>query len=262
MINVGIIGLGFVGAALKQKFQLKFNVFAYDIIKEKSNSTLQELVKKSSLIFICLPTPTKSNGQTNLSSIFSVYSQLGSFGYKNICILKSTVLPGTTVQLNNLYPSIKTIHNPEFLREKSSFEDFNNLRKIILGGKKEITKSVASFYSQIFPESKIYFTKSTTSEMVKYYINTFLAMKVSFANEMFQFCNKLDIDYDELLKLVYTDERIGKSHLNVPGHDGSFGFGGMCFPKDLDALIHFVNELKLDNTVLQAIKYKNKSVRK
>ena len=89
-----------------------------------------------------------------------------------------------------------------------------------------------------------------------------MAVKVSFANEMYQLSEKLRVDYDNLLSMVLEDERIGKTHLNVPGHDGSFGFGGHCFPKDLKALLKLTNELNVPNNVLKASEATNSEVRK
>ena len=99
--------------------------------------------------------------------------------------------------------------------------------------------------------------------MVKYFTNCFLATKVSFANEIYQICEKLDIDYDKVVEYAKYDERIGYSHLNVPGPDGDFGFGGHCFPKDLNALINLAvkNELGLDINVLNAALETNNRVR-
>ena len=97
--------------------------------------------------------------------------------------------------------------------------------------------------------------------MVKYLINTFLSVKVSFANEIYQLCNKLNIDYDKVVEYAIHDERLGNSHWSVPGHDGDFGFGGHCFPKDLLAIISLTNELDTLNNVLNATKKTNDSVR-
>ena len=98
--------------------------------------------------------------------------------------------------------------------------------------------------------------------MVKYFLNSFLATKVSFANEMYQICEALDIDYDKVTEYAKYDERIGKSHLNVPGPDGDFGYGGHCFPKDVQALKSLANELGISPLILEAVNSKNNDVRK
>ena len=97
--------------------------------------------------------------------------------------------------------------------------------------------------------------------MVKYLTNTFLSTKVSFANEIYQLCEKVGIDYDKVVEYATYDERLGKSHWMVPGHDGDFGYGGHCFPKDLAALIHLANRFKTTTNVLEAVQQTNDNVR-
>ena len=97
--------------------------------------------------------------------------------------------------------------------------------------------------------------------MVKYLTNTFLSVKLSFANEIYQLCDGLDIDYDKVVEYATYDDRLGKSHWNVPGHDGDFGFGGHCFPKDLKALLHLTEKLGTINNVLCATNETNNNVR-
>ena len=116
-------------------------------------------------------------------------------------------------------------------------------------------------YSLVFPDATIVKTGSKTAEMVKYMTNSFLATKVSFANEMKMICDKLDIDYDKVVEYSTYDERLGKSHWAVPGPDGHYGFGGSCFPKDINALIHLAGQLDLCPDVLLGVWEKNLEVR-
>ena len=104
-------------------------------------------------------------------------------------------------------------------------------------------------------------SQSRSVEMIKYVTNCFLATKVSFANEMYQICENLDIDYDKVIEYAKYDERLGYSHWNVPGHDGDFGYGGHCFPKDLKALISLAHDLNVSPRVLTAVDCKNNDVR-
>ena len=117
-------------------------------------------------------------------------------------------------------------------------------------------------FSKVFPTAHIIKTDSTHAEMVKYLTNTFLSTKVSFANEIYQICDKLKVDYDKVIEYATLDDRLGNSHWNVPGHDGDFGFGGHCFPKDLSALIHLTKELGTINNVISSVKETNDQVRK
>ena len=105
------------------------------------------------------------------------------------------------------------------------------------------TTIVENVFSKVFPNAHIIKTGSTHAEMIKYFTNSFLATKVSFANEMYDLCLKLNLDYDKVVEYSVLDKRIGNSHLNVPGPDGDLGFGGHCFPKDLSALIKLSDDI-------------------
>ncbi len=260
--TIGIIGLGFVGNAIFQKFKTKFKIVHYDIKEHLSNSSIIEISEKTDIVFVCLPTPSSPDGQCDLTSIKIVLEELNDYMYQGVIVIKSTIIPGSINLLSSTFTNLRLVHNPEFLREKSAVNDFSILNKIILGGKKNDTTQAKNFYLKIFPSAKIYETDSKTSEMVKYFINTFLATKVCFANEMFEFCKSLDINYKKLLELVITDQRISPSHFNVPGHDGKFGFGGSCLPKDITALKYFGDKINIDTKITSAVIKKNKSVRK
>ena len=145
----------------------------------------------------------------------------------------------------------------------NSIEDFKNQNRIIIGSARKVGAKIKSIYSKVFPRVPIIKTSSTIAEMIKYFTNCYLSTKVSFANEMYQICESLDIDYDKVIEYAVRDERIGSSHLNVPGPDGDFGFGGHCFPKDLNALINLAEKhgLGLDINVLKATLETNDKVR-
>jgi len=263
---IGIVGQGYVGKAIKGIFddfyiQRKDNsteILTYDKkLHSKSNvSSLKELVRKSEFIFVCVPTPSNDDNSCHTEIVEDVVSQINSFSifFKKSCIviIKSTVPPGTTKMLDEKNKNIDLIFNPEFLREASFMEDFKNQNRIILGGKKSAVNSVEKIYNQIFKNIKIIKTESSTAEMVKYLINTFLATKVSFANEMKLLCDKANINYEEVIKHSLHDDRLGNSHWSVPGPDGKIGFGGSCFPKDLKALIFYSKNMGIDLDLLNA----------
>ncbi len=260
-MKIGIIGLGFVGTAVYEKFKNFYTVFKYDIIENKSNCLLDELIKKSKIIFVCLPTPMNDDGSCNIDKVESVLKTINNHNEKRIIILKSTVIPNTTEKFNNKFKNLSIVFNPEFLTERNAIEDFNNQERIILGGPRPATSQVKQMYSKVFPSAYVVKTGSTHAEMVKYFINTFLAMKVSFSNEIYELSTKLDLDYDKVVEYVKLDKRIGKTHLSVPGPDGDFGFGGHCFPKDLGALIKLSDDLGVTNNILKAIKKTNDKIR-
>ena len=265
-MNIGIVGKGFVGNAIYEGLKNFYNILVYDIDQSKSNSTIENVIEQSNIIFQCLPTPMKKNGECDLSIVEKSLKNIDNIALqlKNnpIIIIKSTVPPGTCERLNNSLQNINIVFNPEFLTEANSINDFKNQTRIILGGPRPHTTQVKIMFKRAFPNIPIIKTGYKTAEMVKYFINNFLATKISFANEMYEICESLDIDYDKVTEYALYDQRIGKSHLAVPGHDGDKGFGGHCFPKDLDAMIYLMTQNNIESVMLKATKEKNDIVRK
>tara|TARA_Y100001970_G_scaffold293827_1_gene443595 strand:- start:28831 stop:29688 length:858 start_codon:yes stop_codon:yes gene_type:complete len=257
----GVIGLGYVGKAVFDKVNNHFPCLSFDINGSGNQKTLEDLVLNSNIIFLCLPTPMKKDGYCDLKIIINVLKSINDIVKSNhLIVIKSTIPPGSTKSFNNDFSNLNIVFNPEFLTEANFLEDFKNQNRIILGGNEEITKIVKSFYSNLFNEVPIIQTSSDTAEMVKYFANAYLATKVSYANEMFTLCKKLNIDYDSVVSLAIYDKRIGKSHLNVPGPDNKFGFGGSCFPKDINALISIFNDNDVECLVLDSVWKRNISI--
>lgn len=258
---IGIIGQGFVGNAIYQKFKGSHLVVnTYDLDSSKCNSSIQETMDNE-IVFICLPTPMNANGTCHTDIVEEAISRCFKFGVTKTVVIKSTVTPGTTAKWNKQFPSLNIVFNPEFLTERNAVSDFNNTSKIILGGPKSATGKIKTLYSKVFPKAKIIRTESTHAEMVKYVTNTYLAAKVAYANEIFKVCESLDIDYDTVIEYATLDNRLGDSHWQVPGHDGQFGFGGHCYPKDLLAMINLAEQLKVPNLVLKSVWDSNQIVR-
>jgi len=255
-MKIGIVGQGYVGTAVKEVFSKHYNVETYDLDKDKcSVDYLEDIVELSNIIFVCVPTPMKKDGSCDTSIVEAVVKDINDMVVSRnvsnrIVAIKSTIPPGTTNRLNKECKNISVIFNPEFLTEANFIDDFKNQNRIIIGGERPSTTKLRQVYSLAFPSAKIVKTGSITAEMVKYFTNTFLATKVSFANEMKQICDGLNIDYDKVVEYSTYDERLGKSHWAVPGPDGKLGFGGSCFPKDLNALIHLARNLETSlNTI-------------
>jgi len=256
-MKIGIVGQGYVGTAVRTVFKKHYSVLTYDINRLLSNTeTLHELVNSTDIIFVCVPTPMNRDGSCNTDIVESVVGDInetvnaGQDG--KIVVIKSTVPPGTTDRLNKENDNITVIFNPEFLTEANFIEDFKNQNRIIIGGTRPATTKLRQIYSLVFPNVPIIKTGSKTAEMVKYFTNTFLATKVSFANEMNLICDKLGIDYDKVVEYSIYDERLGKSHWAVPGPDGHYGFGGSCFPKDINALIKVAEKMDIPLNILSA----------
>jgi UDPglucose 6-dehydrogenase len=265
-MKLGVIGQGFVGGAVYQGMKNYFDVYTYDINGKCTESSLFELIERVNVTFLCLPTPMRKSGECDLSIVENCLSQVDmlvkSLNKKDfIVIIKSTIPPGTTERLNKSNENINVIFNPEFLTEANAIEDYKNQNRIIVGGDRPWTSTVKTIFEKAFPQVPIIKTSSTIAEMVKYVTNTFLATKISFANEMFQICQGLDIDFDKVIEYSKYDGRLGNSHWSVPGHDGDFGYGGHCFPKDIAALNNVAEELGVKSTMLKATIDKNKEVR-
>jgi len=262
---IGIIGQGFVGTAVKTKFEKYFTVKTYDKFNNEGNSTLEDTVVGSLYIFVCLPTPMNNDGSCSIDIVEEVLEQVDLIcdvnKEKKTIVLKSTVICGTTERLNLKFKNLNIVFNPEFLTERNAIEDYSRQDRIILGGNRPYTTELKQIFSKVFPNSYIIKTDSTHAEMVKYLTNTFLSVKVSFANEIYQLCQQLNIDYDKVVEYGMLDPRLGTSHWSVPGPDGDFGFGGHCFPKDLSALIELSQYLNTTNNVLRATESTNDEIR-
>ena len=177
----------------------------------------------------------------------------------NVVLLRSTVVPGTTRRLQSKYTKLNIVFNPEFLTERSAKYDFINQSRIIVGGGEghafEVGATADLFRWRFGDSVSIIETDWETAELIKYMGNCFFATKVSFMNEMYQIAEKCNVDWEVALDGFYRDGRVGHSHMNVPGHDGKFGFGGSCFPKDIQAILHFGESLGLNlNTIKGAWK--------
>ncbi len=263
-MKIGIVGQGYVGTAIKGGFEKHYELETYDKFStSKSTCNLFDLVAECEVIFVCVPTPMNEDGSCHTDIVESVVEEIDkwvSSYHKDIeptVVIKSTISPGTTDRLHKKYKNINVIFNPEFLTESNFLEDFKNQTRIILGGTRKGTNILRQVYSKVFPHATIVKTGSKTAEMVKYFVNCFLATKVSFANEMKQICDKIGIDYDKVVEYATYDERLGKSHWAVPGPDGDFGFGGHCLPKDVSAIVS-----EFDSELLKSVLEVNDKVRK
>ena len=264
-MRIGIIGNGFVGSAIMHGFILHVDdIKIYDKDPKRSTHDLKTVVSESDFIFLCLPTPMFESGECDLSIIHSVLDEVESLGVDlkdQMFIIKSTVPPGTTASLVGKYTKIAFVFNPEFLTERKARLDFINTSRIVLGGPSMFVEKVEDLYRVRFPYTQFVKTDYQTAELIKYMANCFFATKVSFMNEMFQICNAIKGDWSHAIEGFITDGRIGNSHIDVPGHDGDLGFGGKCFPKDINAMIKKSEALGVDPKVMKGAWSKNKEVR-
>jgi len=278
-MQIGIVGQGFVGSAIREGLKNFYKVRGYDLDPEKCfnlkwMNKLEEVANHSDIVFVCVPTPMRKDGscdtrilESAIKDLDKACANMGRAATRPIVVIKSTVPPGTTERIGKQYigreneePDMHICFSPEFLTEANSFEDFKNQTRIIIGG--EGAKTVKQMFRKPFPNIPIVITQSSTAEMVKYFINCFLATKVTFANQMYDICQFAGIDYDKVCEYALYDTRIGKSHLAVPGPDGDRGFGGHCFPKDLLAMIKFAEDDDVENQFLIDVESANDYYRK
>ena len=266
-MKIGIIGKGFVGSAVLNGFSIdenfKSGIKIYDKNPDLSSHTLAETLNSSDVIFLSIPTPSNIDGSISLKNINNCLQEINEVNEKdNIILLRSTMVPGSTQYFSEKFPKLNFVFNPEFLTEKNANYDFVNQSRIILGGKKELTSKVAQLYNLRFDNSiPIIETNFETAEMIKYMNNCFLATKVSFMNEMKMLADKSNVDWKVAVNGFALDKRVGSSHLDVPGHDGKLGFGGSCFPKDIQALIHYAKSLDVNVDTLIGVWKTNLKVR-
>ena len=244
--KVGVIGNGFVGEAISFAFSSVSDLYVYDTDPLKSLDDLQS-VHNCDFVFICVQTPMFEDGSQDLSYVESVFEKATN---TPVYILKYTVLPGTTTELCKKFPESKIIFSPEFLTERTAKLDMLTQSRIILGGELSLTEKAKTLFNQRFKIKNIIQTDSKTAELTKYMNNTFFATKVSIMNEFKLLCDKIGANWEDALKGFVSDGRIGNSHLNVPGHDGKLGYGGTCFPKDVNALLSFSKKHDIElNTI-------------
>ena len=250
-VKIGVIGKGFVGSALSNGFNDYVEQHVVD--PRLTDNTIKSLIEfDPSVIFICVPTPKcDSHMDVDVSTVRSIVTEIASFAYRGVVTIKNTITPNHLTKLKKDF-DLKLVYNPEFLTEANSFDDFLNPHMQILGGKWKDCEVLDKLYTRhskvkIVP---IYKVDLVTASLIKYSINSWLAMKVTFFNELYELHKSSGAitTWEQFTTMLSTDPRIGKSHMQVPGPDGGFGFGGHCFPKDVSALIYYAKgqKVKLD----------------
>jgi UDPglucose 6-dehydrogenase len=259
-MKIGIVGNGFVGNALYQAFKDKVVTKVYDVRTEKCLNTFDDTIN-CDIVFVCLPTPMAEDGQCDLSEVNKFFDKIEPRNGNALYVIKSTVPIGTTELLSRKRGDLRIVHNPEFLTAVNSVEDFQNAQRHIIGGAQESCHQLKDFYNKIFPYTPVQIVKSKESETIKYFANSFLASKVALFNVLYDICDHFGLDYESVRDGVCSDQRIGDSHSKVPGPDGLRGFGGYCFPKDINALIHTLRHESIDPSVFSTIWTYNRRVR-
>lgn len=254
-MKIIIAGYGFVGKAVANALKDKHEIIIHD-----PKYTDYKIIdhRDADGIIICVPTPTTETGVCDVRDITDVIDNVPVF---MPVLVKSTVIPGVAGALKELYPNHSICYSPEFLRANTANNDFLNQKHVIIGG-----EDPECFWQDLFqstlPNCKIIFNCTEQEAcLVKYTANSFLALKTSFFNQIFDICEEAGIDYDIVRQLVSQDTRIGADHTLVPGPDGQRGWGGHCFPKDTDAFIKWTHTVGVPSSLVESAVEYNKKIR-
>ena len=261
MLNLGIIGKGFVGSAVANGFDKDCEQIIVD--PKYTDNTIEDALD-CKLIFVCVPTPVAEDGSCDVSIVKDVLIELSMRDYKGVVVVKSTIIPDYLQEFKKEF-DLKIVYNPEFLTEANANEDFKNPPFQVFGGKWrdcEVVEKAYLRYSsvRIVPTFKV---DLTTASLLKYTINSWLATKVTFFNELKQLheLGSSMVSWEQFTDMLSRDERVGNSHMQVPGPDGKPGFGGHCLPKDTEALLNYANKKNIKMSVLRKAVSTNKKIR-
>jgi UDPglucose 6-dehydrogenase len=256
-MKIGIIGLGYVGAAVAWTHR-HHEVVARDPKLGDKSASLEE-IKTCDAVYICVPTPMLEDGHCDDSFVKSVLADLAD--YNKIIICKSTVPPSVYTYLESKYPNI--VHTPEFLTAANATADYESATWVLVGGKAEnVEKAIAIISTSTIAATHYHKTNITTASMFKYLTNSFMATKVTFMNEFYQLAQHFDVSWSDIKEIAKNDTRLGHTHWDVPGPDGKFGFGGACFPKDIAAIQMEALDLNTELELLGRVEDINKKHRK
>ena len=262
--TVGVMGLGMVGGAMFSYFRKSRGfvpgetLFGFDPMKEGYTDLAP--LQAADVVFVAVPTPYQTGEDGKVGFDLSYVRQaISALEGSKIVVIKSTVLPGATDQLQSEFPQHKLLFNPEFLTEVSADQDMNYPDRQLIGHT-ERSYNVATDVMHLLPMAPFErVMPAKAAEMVKYFGNTWFSTKVVFANQMYDMCQAVGVDYDTVKESAAADKRIGRSHLEV-FHKGYRGYGGKCLPKDTRALIELGDRLGVEMALLKRVEELNNAL--
>jgi UDPglucose 6-dehydrogenase len=270
--TLGVIGGGFVGGTFAEGYKHYTDVKLYDIDPIRSSHSYEEVIGQD-VVVMALPTPMRKDGSVDVAILEVALEKLnaacpgGGLGRKPT-ILRSTVPPPHLNRWGKEHSNLAFYYVPEFLTERSARLDFQQSNRIIVGtrhgGSEPIhlqDRVLVNLFEIRFPQVPVKWVSYTEASLVKYLTNVFFCSKISMLNEFAQVCEGYGLDFNSVFAKVMLDQRIGRSHFQVPGHDGKKGFGGHCFPKDLNGYMEIARDVGVLTTVSEAVWKKNLEVR-
>jgi UDPglucose 6-dehydrogenase len=257
-MRVGIVGYGVIGKATASIFP---EIVVYDPLKGYPDPSP---LGACDVIFICVPTPTVG-GRQDISIVEQALEWTAPFlRPEQVVAIRSTVLPGTTQRLQERHPQLGLAHNPEFLRSHRAMEDAREPHRIVLGADlPHVRRALVDVYRESMVadlERRLILTDATTAELIKYAANCYLAMKISYFNEMYDVGRALNADYETLSTALGMDPRIASGE-ETRINPSNRGFDDECLPKDLDAFIGFLQERGFPATMFHGTLEVNQTVR-
>jgi len=245
-MKLGIIGYGMVGKAVANGFKCN-DLFIADPLL--NTMTIPDVCALGpDFIMVCVPTPTR-RGKIDVSILDNTLDQINK-RYSGVVVIKSTTPPDKLTKFEKLYTNLKLVHNPELLSDRTANEDFVTPNMIIIGSNhKDAISLVKKAYIKCsvvsIDDEKIFEVDLVTASLLKYGFNTFYATKITFMNEMYKILKKSNTNttWNEFKKIYGSNPWIGGMHIDVPGHDGYFGYGGKCFPKDTEAFAEYASNV-------------------
>lgn len=260
--KIAVIGLGFVGGSIYQSLQREEPfIKVVGIDPAKGYATPLKDIAEFDAVFVCVPSPQNEDGTADTSILEQVLADLTAVNFTGVIISKVTAPPGVYQRLATIYPNL--VHVPEFLTAANAYDDYVKGKFAIIGGsiiayRNEAERIVKLSQHQL---EHVEHCSIVEASLAKYAINSFLATKVVFMNEMAALTEASGGDWKIVSSLIKHDARLGNSHMQVPGPDGQFGFGGHCFPKDTAAILKHAEELGKNLSVLDTAVKKNLIIR-
>jgi nucleotide sugar dehydrogenase len=255
-MKIAIVGVGVVGNAVYESFKKINNedIIVYD--KYKNIGKIDNILN-CQIIFLCLPTLYNDDNKCyDKSAIHEICNYLSNNKYQGLVVIKSTVEPSTTETFSELY-DLNMLHNPEFLTSRTAIEDFENQEHIVIGKTSKCNEKyiddLYNFYKKNYPKAEISLCSSNESELMKLGVNNFYSVKIQFFNELYLLSQKhYNVNFDIVKNLMIKNGWINPMHTSVPGIDGKLSYGGMCFPKDTNALLQHMKKMDTPHCVLEA----------